>query len=257
MARDPEAIKRAKRKYSETHRDQIRERRKGYNINKEARRIAGRRRYAAKREYFKKYKHDWRKDNKERVAAQNKEQYSKHRDKRIASVRRWACTERGIALRRANKRRYYQRHRLEIIEKEKARYRKDPERGRQRTRDWKKANHERSLDNNRKFYASNKERYFAHSRTRRARVKNAPGTHTAEDVDLLFQKQRGRCAMLNCRAKITKSGKKKFHVDHVQALSKGGSNWPDNIQLLCADCNLRKKAKDPYEWANENGLLFC
>ena len=31
-----------------------------------------------------------------------------------------------------------------------------------------------------------------------------------------------------------------YHVDHIEALSNGGTNKPDNIQLLCPPCNLRK-----------------
>ncbi len=37
---------------------------------------------------------------------------------------------------------------------------------------------------------------------------------------------------------------------------KGGTNWPDNLQLLCRPCNIAKAAKDPFVWAQENGRLF-
>lgn len=39
------------------------------------------------------------------------------------------------------------------------------------------------------------------------------------------------------------------HIDHVWPLSKGGSNGPENLVLACAECNLRKSAKTPMEFA--------
>jgi len=31
-----------------------------------------------------------------------------------------------------------------------------------------------------------------------------------------------------------------FHFDHIQPISRGGKSITDNIQLLCAKCNLSK-----------------
>jgi 5-methylcytosine-specific restriction endonuclease McrA len=35
----------------------------------------------------------------------------------------------------------------------------------------------------------------------------------------------------------------KLHIDHVFPASRGGSSRFENLQLLCADCNLRKSNK--------------
>ena len=40
------------------------------------------------------------------------------------------------------------------------------------------------------------------------------------------------------------------------AVSFGGSHTQDNVQILCATCNFRKGAKDPIDFANENGRLL-
>lgn len=54
-------------------------------------------------------------------------------------------------------------------------------------------------------------------------------------------------------------GKKKlnkYHVDHYYPLSKGGKHHVDNLVIACPSCNLRKSAKDPIAWANENNRLL-
>lgn len=104
---------------------------------------------------------------------------------------------------------------------------------------WAKENHELSAQ---------------HSRNRRARLCTAEGSHTAFDISRIIKAQKNKCA--NCVKSLNKRGGSVFHVDHICPLSKGGSNWPSNLQILCPGCNLRKHAKDPLDWAQENGRLL-
>lgn len=56
----------------------------------------------------------------------------------------------------------------------------------------------------------------------------------------------------NCGKKLNG----KYDVDHIVPIAKNGTNYPENIQLLCKSCNCRKHAKDPFVLANENGKLL-
>lgn len=96
----------------------------------------------------------------------------------------------------------------------------------------------------------NKGYFYQKNAERRARKLNADGFFTKKDVMDLLSKQRHKCA--NCK----KCVKRSYHVDHIYPLSKGGSNWPENLQILCPRCNRSKHAKDPIEWAQMNGRLL-
>ena len=79
------------------------------------------------------------------------------------------------------------------------------------------------------------------------RRKGAPGTFSPADVLRLWHRQRGECARCGVRfGKRPEDGG--YHVDHVTPVSRGGSNWPRNLQLLCPTDNLRKNAKTPAEY---------
>lgn len=84
------------------------------------------------------------------------------------------------------------------------------------------------------------------SHNRRIRFKDAEGTFTKADIDLLFKTQKGLCWW--CEKKLGK-----YHIDHRIALSRGGTNWPNNLCLACRECNLSKNNKMPWEW---NGRLL-
>lgn len=108
-----------------------------------------------------------------------------------------------------------------------------------------------------KLYAlNNPDKRKANCHKRRAIKKQAEGYFTAKDVAIIWEKQKGKCVY--CRKNLGNTSKdtSKYHVDHIIALAKGGSNWPSNLQCLCPSCNLSKGAKHPTEFAPQFGLLF-
>jgi 5-methylcytosine-specific restriction endonuclease McrA len=107
-----------------------------------------------------------------------------------------------------------------------------------------------SLERARQYKKENRLQATAIERTRRARFRGSEGFHTATEITGLLQKQKCKCA--NCKVSL-KAG---YHADHIMPLARGGSNWISNIQLLCPTCNMRKSAKDPMRWAQENGRLL-
>lgn len=148
---------------------------------------------------------------------------------------------------RAKARAYYLAHREERIEA---------------ARQWAEANPVKRAAIVRKYYEANRDAVIAASckagkehpergaavvRNRRARLRGSLGRHTAEDIRQQYARQNGRC--FYCGAKVGK----KYHVDHVIPVSKGGSNGPENLVIACRPCNDSKGAKHPMDFA---GILF-
>lgn len=83
--------------------------------------------------------------------------------------------------------------------------------------------------------------------TRRARKSGGGGSYTVEEISSLMAEQKGHCAHPWCGADITAG----YHIDHYMPLALGGSNWIENIQLLCEPCNLQKGALHPSVFAEK------
>ncbi|WP_292636846.1 HNH endonuclease signature motif containing protein [Mesorhizobium sp.] len=117
----------------------------------------------------------------------------------------------------------------------------------------------RYRDENREEYRARMKRWndnnpgakAAHSRTRKARVRNAEGSHSGADVEAILKSQKYKCAY--CPANLRHTG---HHVDHIIAVSRGGSNKRSNLQATCPKCNMSKSDRDPVEFAQSIGKLI-
>lgn len=198
------------------------------------------------------YKRQWNIDNFERVSS-SKRDYAIDNAEKIAAYKREWCKENKYRLLeksrqwklnnpekvKAGARAYFAANKSAIAARNKARYDADPE---------------KFAEMQRAHRLANPAAFAARCRNRRAMKRAAEGTHTAEDIKAIFESQRGLCA--TCNKKLFKSGAKTFHVDHIQPLSKGGSNDKYNLQCLCQKCNTSKGAKNPEDWAAQNGRLI-
>lgn len=77
---------------------------------------------------------------------------------------------------------------------------------------------------------------MAHLKARRyAREKGADGLHTYDEWVSLCKLHNNKCVICGNKDKLTK--------DHIIPLSKGGSDYIQNIQPMCRSCNSKKNNK--------------
>lgn len=116
------------------------------------------------------------------------------------------------------------------------------ERGKEQMRIY-RLKHRQKIDERVKLWRQNNPEKIRAIKVRyKARKNNAPGEFTATDIKTILIKQGGVC--LACAADLYI----KYHIDHIKPLSKGGTNNPSNLQLLCPSCNAAKGAKNGTEY---------
>ena len=139
-----------------------------------------------------------------------------------------------------------------IRERDRLRARRDRVKKRAQINRWIAANQERNAEICRaatqRWRDRNPDKATAGSRRRAEMVRRAEGTFTQADIKRITIAQKGKCAI--CRRK------KELTIDHIKPLSKGGTNWPRNIQMLCRPCNSSKQAADPIEYMQKRGALL-
>lgn len=78
-------------------------------------------------------------------------------------------------------------------------------------------------------------KHIAKNRIRNEMLKKADGVFTEDDWLKIIENQQDLCAICHEKKKLTK--------DHIIPISRGGTNWPENLQGLCGSCNSRKGNK--------------
>lgn len=201
------------------------------------------------------------------------------RERNREAARRYLQTENGKQKNREKARRNFHdnpKTREYLITYEKKRRKSDPEFAqrsreyhRKHTRKWKEQNPEIAKESERKQHArrannpelrakyTEYERNRRHERQkadpefhehlmdlakrgshkRRARLANSGGSYTRSEWRRLCEYYDHRCVCCNHQFQ-------RLTVDHVLPLSKGGTNYINNIQPLCRSCNSRKHDKE-------------
>lgn len=122
---------------------------------------------------------------------------------------------------------YREKNKERLAAQKHQQYLDDPERAKSRAKAWVEAN---------------RQRVSVHKKNYKARKRSAEGRYTVEDIALIRRSQRDRCLYCNCML----GGDE--HIDHLIPLSRGGTNWPENLALSCGYCNMSKRDKTPDEY---------
>lgn len=91
------------------------------------------------------------------------------------------------------------------------------------------------------YYQRNRLAFRSWSQAYKARRRAAPGHHTEADVKQQYATQAGKCYW--CDKPLGS-----FERDHVVPLTRGGTNWPENIVVACPTCNRSKGNRLPEDW---------
>lgn len=159
----------------------------------------------------------YRERNKEKIAARRIAYNAKpeNRAMAVARVAKW---------RNANPKKYENQ--------KKKQYRINKHQMNARVQEWRSKNRERHNAQNRDWAKRNKDKILAKTHKRRAMQRNARGKWGAGDL-VLLRKVLGKTCM-RC------GSKDRISIDHVVPITKGGTNYPANLQFLCRSCNSGK-----------------
>lgn len=211
-------------------------RRNRQEINKREGEVVKRRR-AENPDKFKEYNKRYYAANAEKRKQASRADYAKNAEKRKETHKKWVLANLDEERRKAR-----ERARIRIAG--------DPAANRAHVRAWAAQNREYVRDKVKRWRADNPEKAAETARNKRAKRRNASGSHTQADVNKIRTAQKDKCAI--CKIALRGKG----HVDHIIPLARNGRNDKSNLQILCAPCNCSKHARDPIEFMQSRGFLI-
>ena len=212
------------------------------------------------------YERGWRRAHQDHVREYKRQYHIRHREAILARVRAWQSENREGKLeyqrawylanqeeRLAKQREWYEKNQEMVKAYQKANRAKIAERMKawrvscadvikRYQREWREANVEHIRGYAKRYRQERPEVKRLSEAKRRAAARASVGQFTFRDVKALYTSQLGECVY--CSTDLSDT----FEIDHVVPLSRGGSNEPENIQLLCQRCNRMKHAKTHNEF---------
>jgi 5-methylcytosine-specific restriction endonuclease McrA len=104
--------------------------------------------------------------------------------------------------------------------------------------EWAARNREKACERVKRYQATHPEKGIELCHRRRARLMFCDEHYTAAEISAMRKEKGDKCARCGTTVSGTKSGR--MTIDHIVALTNGGSNGISNIQFLCHPCNASK-----------------
>lgn len=190
----------------------------------------------------------YRSENKEKSEAATLKWRSNNPEKVRSTSRAYLEANKERAAKRASE--YGKKNRRKISEQQKQYRESNKTKVRARIAAYNLKNKEKRNAARREWHRLNPDAALRYRSSRRARKQNCEGRLSIGIRQKLYELQRGLCAC--CKQPLGKN----YHLDHIIPLSLGGPNTDNNVQLLRAECNLRKRAKDPIDYMQSKGFLL-
>lgn len=138
---------------------------------------------------------------------------------------------------------YYSNNKEKLLKQGKEYYSKNKEKILKQSKEYYSNNKEKILKQVKEYHIKNPYAKKARKHRRRARIKNASGYSTKEQIQARFDYHGNKCYYCgdtSCE----------LQIEHRIPLSRGGSNWPANIVPACRFCNSKKFTKKEHEFKN-------
>lgn len=160
-----------------------------------------------------------------------------------AAYRKWSESHPGAAAEAS--RRWAKAHPEKVREMGRANVAANRERVREASKRTYFKHRESRMARNRAYWERNRERLKPGQSERRwkrrAQVKAANGTFTAQEFEAVCREFEMRCAYCHQTAAL-------LTPDHMMPIARGGANTIDNIVPACLSCNAAKQARTPLEF---------